>query len=122
MEYQADSSIAMPSRDQFTPKRVTVTLPYRVFIALLFRADHEGRSTSSLAAFLLERALAVPKESRQVVVLGLIRVHWCTPLPCHSQPLRLWPVGPGAKEAGPAQQRQIAGIGGHVAAGGSQKA
>ena len=33
------------------------TVSHRVFIALRDRADHEGRSTSNLAAFLLEQAL-----------------------------------------------------------------
>ena len=46
----------------FAPKRVTITLPYHVFTALVARADREGRSTSNLAAFLLECSLAVPKE------------------------------------------------------------
>jgi hypothetical protein len=31
-------------------------------MALVARADREGRSTSNLAAFLLESSLAVPKE------------------------------------------------------------
>lgn len=42
--------------------RITVTLSSRVFIALRDRADLEGRSTSNLAAFLLEHALVIPKE------------------------------------------------------------
>jgi len=42
--------------------RITVTLSSRVFIALRDRADLEGRSTSNLTAFLLEHALAMPKE------------------------------------------------------------
>jgi hypothetical protein len=46
---------------QFAPKRVTITLPYQVFMALVARADREGRSTSNLAAFLLESSLAVPQ-------------------------------------------------------------
>jgi hypothetical protein len=45
----------------FAPKRVTITLPYHVFTALVARADREGRSTSNLAAFLLESSLAVPQ-------------------------------------------------------------
>jgi hypothetical protein len=44
------------------PTRVTITVPYRVFMALRDRADREGRSTSNLAAFLLERTLLVPTE------------------------------------------------------------
>jgi plasmid stability protein len=42
--------------------RITVTLPSGVFMALRDRADREGRSTSNLAAFLLENALANPKQ------------------------------------------------------------
>ena len=43
--------------------RITVTLPSGVCEALQDRADREGRSTSNLAAFLLERGLAMPIES-----------------------------------------------------------
>jgi len=50
------------AQNQSAPKRVTITLPYQVFMALIARADREGRSTSNLAAFLLESSLAVPKE------------------------------------------------------------
>lgn len=53
---------AMSVQIQFAPKRVTITLPYQVFTALVARADREGRSTSNLASFLLESSLAVPKE------------------------------------------------------------
>jgi len=42
--------------------RITVTLSPRVFMALRERADLEGRSTSNLAAFLLECSLAEPME------------------------------------------------------------
>ena len=51
----------MSTQILFAPKRVTITLPYHVFTALVARADREGRSTSNLAAFLLECSLAVPK-------------------------------------------------------------
>ena len=50
----------MSTQNQPAPKRITITVPYRVFIALSERANQEGRSTSNLAAFLLENALAVP--------------------------------------------------------------
>jgi hypothetical protein len=53
---------AVSAQNQFAPKRVTITLPYQVFMALVARADRVGRSTSNLAAFLLECSLAVPKE------------------------------------------------------------
>lgn len=47
----------MSISNQPVPTRVTITVSHRVFIALRDRADHEGRSTSNLAAFLLEQAL-----------------------------------------------------------------
>jgi hypothetical protein len=53
---------AVSAQNQFAPKRITITLPYQVFMALVARADREGRSTSNLAAFLLECSLAVPKD------------------------------------------------------------
>ena len=56
------TSFAVSVQIQFAPKRVTITLPYHVLMALVARADREGRSTSNLAAFLLESSLAVPKE------------------------------------------------------------
>jgi hypothetical protein len=52
----------MSIRKQPVPVRITITLPYRVSCGLRDRADHEGRSVSNLAAFLLEDALAVPRE------------------------------------------------------------
>jgi len=48
---------------QSVSDRITVTLSSRVHKALRARAEREGRSTSNLAAFLLESALAMPKES-----------------------------------------------------------
>jgi len=50
------------AQNLFAPKRVTITIPYHVLKALVARADREERSTSNLAAFLLECSLAVPKE------------------------------------------------------------
>ena len=47
---------------QPVPVRITITLPYRVSCELRDRADHEGRSVSNLASFLLESALAVSKD------------------------------------------------------------
>jgi hypothetical protein len=52
----------MSAQQQLAPKRVTITLPHQVFMALADRADREGRSTSNLAAFLLECSLAEPTE------------------------------------------------------------
>lgn len=39
------------------PKRMTITLPETVYHDLVERSDREGRSLSSLAAFLLEYSL-----------------------------------------------------------------
>ena len=55
--YEVATSEAMPTPIQPAPTRVTITVPYEVFTRLRDRADHEGRSTSNLAAFLLERNL-----------------------------------------------------------------
>ena len=52
---------SMAMSRQSASDRITVTLSPRVFMALRDRADLEGRSTSNLAAFLLESALAIPK-------------------------------------------------------------
>ena len=38
-----------------TPKRLTITLPYGVYQALMALSDDEGRSMSNLAAFFLEQ-------------------------------------------------------------------
>ena len=40
-----------------SPKRITITLPHGAYQRLVERSDHEGRSLSNLAAFLLESAL-----------------------------------------------------------------
>ena len=53
----------MSVENQLAAKRVTITLPHQVFMDLVARAELEGRSTSNLAAFLLECSLAVPKEN-----------------------------------------------------------
>lgn len=39
------------------PKRLTITVPNRVFAALESRSTEEGRSLSNLAAYVLERGL-----------------------------------------------------------------
>lgn len=39
------------------PVRVTITLPHHIYMHLKDRSDHEGRSLSNLAAFLLEKSL-----------------------------------------------------------------
>lgn len=42
---------------QRQPRRISVTLSYHVYKALLSRSEVEGRSVSNLCAFLLEDAL-----------------------------------------------------------------
>ena len=42
---------------QRQPRRITITLSYHVHEALLTRSEDEGRSVSSLCAFLLEDSL-----------------------------------------------------------------
>ena len=39
------------------PKRISVTIPYAVYMSLLTRSEHEGRSLSNLASYLLESHL-----------------------------------------------------------------
>ena len=38
-------------------KRVTITIPFHVFNSIVNRSKEEGRSTSNLMAYLLERAI-----------------------------------------------------------------
>jgi hypothetical protein len=45
-----------------SPKRLTITLPFGTYQRLLDRSDHEGRSLSNLAAFLLETATSSQEE------------------------------------------------------------
>ena len=40
-----------------TSKRVTITIPFHVFTAIVERSSEEGRSISNLMAYLLERAI-----------------------------------------------------------------
>ncbi|WP_254963156.1 MULTISPECIES: ribbon-helix-helix domain-containing protein [unclassified Cyanobium] len=37
--------------------RVTITIPYNAYQALIERSNHQGRSLSNLAAYLLETSL-----------------------------------------------------------------
>lgn len=39
------------------PRRITITVPYEAYTRLMQRSDHEGRSLSNLAAFLLEQSI-----------------------------------------------------------------
>jgi hypothetical protein len=42
-------------------KRVTITIPFRVFTSIVERSSEEGRSISNLMAYLLERAIDAGK-------------------------------------------------------------
>jgi hypothetical protein len=42
------------------PKRVTITIPNKLYERILEQSDEQGRSFSNLAAFLLESSLMVP--------------------------------------------------------------
>lgn len=46
------------------PRRLSVTIPYDVLQRLISAADEQGRSTSNLAAYLLENSLAAPQPAR----------------------------------------------------------
>jgi len=71
---------------QSVSDRITVTLSSRVHKALRARAEREGRSTSNLAAFLLESALAMPKESPADHRLGVMPAYPGTPQRSSRQP------------------------------------
>ena len=40
------------------PQRITITVSFATYQALLQRSDEQGRSLSNLAAYLLERSIA----------------------------------------------------------------
>jgi hypothetical protein len=40
-----------------SPKRITITIPYSTFQAIVERSNEEGRSLSNLAAFILEQGV-----------------------------------------------------------------
>lgn len=46
------------------PRRVSITIPYRIDQELVQRSDEQGRSLSNLAAYLLESALLEDPGSR----------------------------------------------------------
>ena len=48
-----------------TPLRLTITIPYGTYEQLLERSDQQGRSLSSLAAYLLESALFTDRAAYQ---------------------------------------------------------
>lgn len=49
------------------PVRVTITIPYNAYQALIERSNHQGRSLSNLAAYLIETSLQAiqPHEHQQ---------------------------------------------------------
>ncbi|WP_216908593.1 hypothetical protein [Synechococcus sp. CCY 0621] len=49
------------------PVRVTITIPYNAYQSLVERSNHQGRSLSNLAAYLLETSLEAlqPNEHQQ---------------------------------------------------------
>jgi hypothetical protein len=49
------------------PVRVTITIPYNAYQALIERSNHQGRSLSNLAAYLIETSLQAfpPHEHHQ---------------------------------------------------------
>ncbi|MCT0208035.1 ribbon-helix-helix domain-containing protein [Synechococcus sp. CS-1332] len=60
------------------PVRVTITIPYNAYQSLIERSNHQGRSLSNLAAYLLETSLqAFPpheyQQSRSEAMDGLQR-------------------------------------------------
>lgn len=58
---------------QRQPRRISITLSYYVHEALLSRSEEEGRSVSSLCAFLLEDALR--DQQREVVAAPATLAH-----------------------------------------------
>ena len=47
-----------------SPKRISITIPHNAYEHLLKQSDHEGRSLSNLAAFLLEMAISKQSGNR----------------------------------------------------------
>lgn len=52
MDYQAFSRLTRK------PRRVTISMPDKIFCQLIERSQNEGRSMSNLSAYLLEQALS----------------------------------------------------------------
>jgi len=55
------------------PVRVTITIPYNAYQALIERSNHQGRSLSNLAAYLIETSLQAlhPNQHHQSRADGL---------------------------------------------------
>ena len=47
----------LPGYTGRSPKRITITIPYSTFDAIVRRSNDEGRSLSNLAAFILEQGI-----------------------------------------------------------------
>ena len=47
----------LPRHASRSPKRITITIPYSTFDAIVRRSNDEGRSLSNLAAFILEQGI-----------------------------------------------------------------
>ncbi len=47
------------------PQRISITVPFQIYRALIERSSREGRSISNLASFLLERAIEELSESAE---------------------------------------------------------
>jgi hypothetical protein len=56
-KWPAIGAYAQPSRPLASPRRITATVPDKLYRLLVARSNHEGRSVSNLVAFLLEQAL-----------------------------------------------------------------
>jgi hypothetical protein len=55
-EFMTHTTSIARSYSSRSPKRLTITIPYSTFEAIVQRSNEEGRSLSNLAAFLLEQA------------------------------------------------------------------
>lgn len=51
------------------PVRVTITIPYNAYQALVERSNIQGRSLSNLAAYLLESSLPSPESRDRTAAL-----------------------------------------------------
>ncbi len=45
------------------PQRISITVPFQMYRALIERSSREGRSISNLASFLLEKAIEERSEA-----------------------------------------------------------
>lgn len=52
----------MSPKRSTAPRRISITVPGYLYDALTARADKEGRSTSDLCSYLLERAVEIGED------------------------------------------------------------